>query len=353
MGTDRRETTDHVYNKFSQTLIKHDSSLEAMAKEMDSPSMPLGLFGVLRESVNLPLRNRSLFLSIALFLLIPTSLFFLFNDFAIKPLIVSTVVSSYKMQASSPQSPGFKKLADGITRNIGILISEEVLYVLLCSFISLAATIATVHASAMAYHGKDLTGKGLLVRIKQIWKQPVMTWLLVSLFNLGIFVLVLALMGFVVLTMKSFTSLAFVVVLVTILLLRFYVYMAVVWKLGIVASVLEDGSYGMGAIAKATELIRGRRRQGYVIYLLFKLPPLMILWLLSSAMRDRHRSHASRLVIGLVVVFSSCLEQILTYIAFTVLYSDCKKSQGEKLELEGESGYSLVPSTTHVDAYVP
>ncbi|KAL5986339.1 hypothetical protein ACLOJK_014672 [Asimina triloba] len=57
------------------------------------------------------------------------------------------------------------------------------------------------------------------------------------------------------------------------------------------------------------------------------------------------------LQIGCGVLF--LFDKILTYIAFTVLYSDCKKSHREKLELEGESGYSLVPSTTHVDAYIP
>ncbi|XP_058113321.1 uncharacterized protein LOC131256447 [Magnolia sinica] len=314
-----------------------------------TPFMPMGVFGILREAFKIPSRNGKIFLSITLFLLIPSSLIFLANDFTIKPLVMDLVVKTYKLEANDPQWPGYSKLIDGIRKDVGFLVGEETLLLVISSIVSLFTAVATIFASSMTYYCKDLTHNELFLRIGQTWKRPMITWLYITLFESGYLLLIFLLVGIFTMIAKGSMTLACLTLVLALLLVRFYVYFSMLCKLGIVISVMEEDNYGMGALTKAADLIEGRKRQGYILYVLFKLVGLAVYWVLSSAMQDIDRSHTTRLVIGVVLMHVISLEKILMSMVFTVFYFECKKSHGEKVETGGESGYSLVSTTALVE----
>ncbi|XP_058113880.1 uncharacterized protein LOC131256842 [Magnolia sinica] len=316
-------------------------------KDMDTPFMPMGVFGILREALKIPSKNGKLFLSITLLFLIPSSLLYLANNFAIKPLVTDISAKSVMLQDNDPQRPGYTKLMGAINKDAGILVSGEMIFLLISSMVSLFAITATISASAMAYYRKDLTHNELFIRIGRTWKRPLITRLYIILFNSGCLFLILILIGMLkMFAMGLPIALACLLLVLALLFLCFYGYISVICNLGIVISVIEESNYGIGALAKAAELIKGRKRQGYIIYVLFKLVGLAIYWVLGSAMQVMHLTHAS----SLVLVNIGSLETILLFMVFTMFYIECKKSHGEKVEIEGESGYSLVPTIPLVDA---
>ncbi|XP_058113323.1 uncharacterized protein LOC131256452 [Magnolia sinica] len=333
---------------------------------MDTPFMPMGVFGILRkalkisskngvfgilrEALKIPSKNGKLFLSITLLLLIPSSLLYLAKDFAIKPLVTDISAKSFMLQDNDPQRPAYAKLMDAINKDAGFLAAGEIIFLVISSMVSLFAITATISASAMAYYRKDLTRNELFLRIGRTWKRPVITWLYIILFSLGYLLLFLILIGMLAM-FSTGRPIAFIclVSVLAILFLCFYGYFNVICNLGIVISVIEESNYGIGALAKAAELIKGRKRQGYIIYVLFKLVGSAIYWVLGSAMQGMHLTHAS----PLVLVNIGSLETILLFMVFTMFYIECKKSHGEKVEIEGESGYSLVPTIPLVDVSLP
>ncbi|XP_058113322.1 uncharacterized protein LOC131256448 [Magnolia sinica] len=319
---------------------------------METPFFPMGVFGILRAGLKIPSKNGKIFLSVALLLLIQSSIIYLTSDFAIKPLIMDLAMRSLTLQNIDPQQPSYAKLIDGIKKDIGILAGEETIILVVSAIVSLFVAVATIYTSAMTYHGKDLTCSELFRRIRWTWKRPVITWLCITLFNLGFLLLIILLLGFLMLIAKGSIISTCLVIVLALLSLCFYVYFTLLFILGIVISVIEEGSYGMGALAKAAVLIKGRRWQGCILYVLFSLLGSAIYLVLNLAIQDIHLSNMSRLVIGIVLVNVLSLETILIYMVFTVFYFECKKSHGENVEIEGESEYSLVP-TAFVEDSLP
>jgi hypothetical protein len=56
-----------------------------------------------------------------------------------------------------------------------------------------------------------------------------------------------------------------------------YIYLATVWKVGVVVSVLEDGCHGgLDALYLAGEVVRERRAQGFLIALVLALGDALV-----------------------------------------------------------------------------
>ncbi|KAF8400420.1 hypothetical protein HHK36_013718 [Tetracentron sinense] len=52
----------------------------------------------------------------------------------------------------------------------------------------------------------------------------------------------------------------------TVLAAMFYLYLVTVWVLSLVVSIVEEDCYGMKALGKARELIKGRKVPGFVLF---------------------------------------------------------------------------------------
>ena len=115
--------------------------------------------------------------------------------------------------------------------------------------------------------GKLSTHEDLLRRLRGGGaKGPLITNLYVKLLGLGYLFLFVALASvFFLIARPGSTTLIALGVVVVLLGLLLHLYLVLVWSVSVVVSVAEDGCYGLDAISKAVEVIRGRRRQGVVL----------------------------------------------------------------------------------------
>lgn len=114
--------------------------------------------------------------------------------------------------------------------------------------------------------------------------------------------------------------------------------MNVTWNLGFVVSVLEEKS-GSEAIGKAAKIIKGKRLHGFILNLVFMILTLVI-FLSDLTVK---LAAANSVIIGFFVTVVLGLVNILRWMAYTILYYQCKKNHGEEVELPWSKGYSQVP----------
>ncbi|XP_077237083.1 uncharacterized protein LOC143878721 [Tasmannia lanceolata] len=315
-----------------------------MAKEvvpvaMDSPKL-LDVTGILREAFEIPFKNSKLMLSIFLLVFFPFSLLVLAHYLLSGPLIIEIESQeSYDLSINH--------------QNATIFVCHQFGFSIAFSILSIFSMAITIHASASTYIGKSLNLKETLLRIITIWKRPTITWLYAMLITLAYAFLVLMLFGAFSLITSSVHALITWIGLVGILGMLFYLYLVAVWLLGLVISVVEEGSYGMKAIGKAVELIGGRRVQGFGLILVLGMLSVPIYLLFSLNVIEDEIGSATRFVIGIITTVLLCCLNLFTFVVFTVFYYQCKKSHGEKVEMEGRETYSLVSTALHVVDSVP
>ncbi|KAK9097959.1 hypothetical protein Syun_025004 [Stephania yunnanensis] len=58
--------------------------------------------------------------------------------------------------------------------------------------------------------------------------------------------------------------------------------------------------------------------------------------------KKNDQSAVSRHAVGSFVAASFCIAQMFIYVVFTVFYYECRKSHGEKVEIESEEGHGLL-----------
>ena len=114
-----------------------------------------------------------------------------------------------------------------------------------------------------------------------------------------------------------------------------YFYLAVIWTLAIVVSVLEE-KCGIEALGKAGEIVKGLTLKGFLLKLLFRALYCVLLQLLR--MINNKQSTGTNICASLVVVNSVCFVMMFSLIAFMVFYHECKKMHGEELVSEIQGG---------------
>ncbi|KAJ4951334.1 hypothetical protein NE237_028166 [Protea cynaroides] len=305
---------------------------EAMAKRVlpeGNDSFPvLDVTGVMREAIKLPSKNWKLMTSVTLLLLLPYSILALLHSVIAGPLI--EVVEDSKDDSR-------------VQKDFRVLIGVEVSFFVIFCFISLFGISAAIGSSALTYLGKNVTLKELLLIIPVTWKRLMITALFVTLLTVAYVFLILLVIGAFALVTTTGASVALRAI-VGFPATLFYLYMAAVFMLGLVISVVEEDCYGIKALGKARDLIRGSKIQGFCITLLLELltGPISFLFILITFDDDLEFMAQMAFVSVAAVVF--CIARLFALVVYTVFYCGCKKSHGEEVHVELGSGYRLVPN---------
>lgn len=298
---------------------------------------PLGVPEILREALKIHRKNGRLMASIFLLLLAPSSILVWAHDRAVLPLV----------DDDSDDGEDFAG-----RRAPGRLLLLESLFFLAFGAVSLSAMALTVYASSMAYTGSCLiTLKDAVLRTLAAWKRPMKTCLCVAVITVAYASLLLMLLGGLSLVATGDALTASVVVLGSCAVLFYAFFLAVVWMLGFAVSVMEDDCCGMDALARAAKLIRGRRKDGFLLMLLMLLLGAPIYMLLYLNTREDDQGAPARVAVGVAATALACLLEIFTFMAFTVFYHECRRYHGEKVE--GGAGYGLLPTTVHAANPLP
>ncbi|KDP34246.1 hypothetical protein JCGZ_07817 [Jatropha curcas] len=306
----------------------------------------LGLIGILREALKIFTKNGKLMSSVALLNLFIQSFLFLANLYSIWTVISDIVFEKYLLHLTSPGTPEFTNIFNHIRKDIKIILEIEIIYVILNSISFLLSATVTILAAAIIHREKEhLSLKELLLRTLKSWTRPLVTWLYVSLFALVYIFIFLAILflGIKVSDHNPILLAVFGFVLASLASI-FYIYLSVTWTLAIVVSVAEQ-IRGLEALGKAAQLVKGMKRQGFLLNLVFSTFSLIITQ--GTKLISSSKSLVLAIILALVIINFAVLVRMYWLVAFTVFYFRCKKIHGETVGLEGivcSDEYSKTPT---------
>ncbi|XP_068649175.1 uncharacterized protein [Aristolochia californica] len=288
-----------------------------------------GIMRILKEALIIISRNVKLFSAISLLVFIPSSLLFLVTQLAMKPQIM---IANFDFDSDN------SRLLQHLKRGI-IMLCEALMLLALSWILSVFSMVSTTYASAITYSDqKDLSLRELLASITRPCKRAAVTWVYITLFNMGLVMVVV-----LVVMLNIYLGLTVLGPSLAILASVLNVFLTPVWMLGVAVSVLEEGWYGMRALKKAWDLITGRKFQGVCLSALVALAMLPVSAIDRWKVENGGESMLVPLIWGVLSVAISVLLQLFAHAAYTVFYYECKGSCGEKVDLEEKGRYNLIP----------
>lgn len=212
--------------------------------------------------------------------------------------------------------------------------------------------IATVIVTSESCNNKTLSLKELSSRILKSLRRPIATGFYTTLFVIGYVYSVIYLAGPLLSNLSSdpFDVLGYGL-LFSVFAYIIYLYMASVWILGLVVSVLDEESSGLVALGKSSAMIKKYRFTGFFLNIFLNLMTLALFIGLKIVKGDNNwLSDNPSIRSGLYLVNCSCLVKIFSFVAYTVLYFKCKENPFEDIEL---GGYGSISTTTPLFSGVP
>lgn len=311
---------------------------------MESNSLSI-FVGILRESLMIFLKNRSLMANIALFNFLLHSLLFSCNFLSIEPLIKDFFmkVSEYLFELSDASQ--LTKILKTMTSDFYELIVLQWFFIISLSMASLLSSSITISASSALTYSEEILSfsKDLLSSVLKSCKKLILTWFFISLFELGYFFLVFTSIFPFTVNFGSPNHPTILLYVILFVVSAFRMYMAGFWNMSIVVSVVEEKS-GLESLGKASDSLKGFKLQGFLLSLAYGLPILILrIWGYREMVQKRT---FNPLLMGLILVnIDILLKMLLVDTAFTMLYDRCKlRREEEEVELHASFEYSKVLS---------
>ncbi|EFH62041.1 hypothetical protein ARALYDRAFT_899310 [Arabidopsis lyrata subsp. lyrata] len=209
--------------------------------------------------------------------------------------------------------------------------------------INLYSDLVTVHASALTLKNENIKIKYFPVMTFKSWKGPLVTKFYIALFILGYgFLYAIIFCPLLVFSSKLFFLVAKSVPLL-ILLEVYESYLAIVWNLSMVISILEE-TYGIKALRKAAKIAKGMKPKIFLLNLSFHLLTFGLGQILQLI--NWRRSFSVTLATGLVFVCLDFALRMFQLVTYTVVYFQCKSLQSKDVESLGDVEYTKLSSNT-------
>jgi hypothetical protein len=281
-----------------------------------------GVVAVPGDALCLACRSRKHMLPCLLLALIPSSLLLLDSRVSVYSLLMGFIARMHGLGREYPATP---QLYDPLVRlkSDAVAATHVDVAIVIASYLGrLASTFVVVHAACA---GRHLPVRDLLLKLATSWKAPLVTGLYATLLSIGYTVLSVSPIAVPALNTTAggddpTRRLAVFVTVPVAAAARFlYIYLATVWKVGVVVSVLEDGCHGgLDALYLAGEVVRERRAQGFLIALVLALGDALVGFRGSGRRWRGAFACAAHLLLGLFAPM-----------AYTVFYHECKRSHGD------------------------
>ncbi|ONK62725.1 uncharacterized protein A4U43_C07F7480 [Asparagus officinalis] len=315
------------------------------------PSKSLTFFKIFQESIKLPTKNKTLILPILFLHLLSNYLLYFFIHLSITPLLDDIILNAFSLSfTNNSQSPNFYyKPLYAIQKDTRELIIVEYVFFIVASAISWALNIAIIHVLSCTYKSYDnpLAPKDVLSKVIRTLRGPMITQLYITTFNLGYLFLIIPIIF--VLALYYHPNSPFFIISSTILALMFILilsYMAIVWYVSIVISVVQENCYGLVAIGKAAKIIRGKRMQGTLIVFIEIFAITIIYWSHYRLLVCFYSSSEARLAVGFIYVVVYLVMNMLIWATSTVFYYECMKMYREVAEISMDGGCAYSPVST-------
>ncbi|KAF5180226.1 polyadenylate-binding protein 1-B-binding protein [Thalictrum thalictroides] len=293
----------------------------------------IGFFGVYKEAYKIVFSWRKIFTEIALGLILPLSFLFLAHIYISELLFGTILRNETALDYTRTGSPRYNRISDRLSSEWITFWLFKAVYLLFVLILSLLSTSAVVYTIACIYTAKDLTFKKVLSVVPKVWKRLMITFL----WNFTImFVYNFAAIVVVVLCVLAADALAgkvvglIIMVLLLIVYLAGFVYINVIWHLASVVSVLED-MYGLQAMKKSKELIKGKMGLGSAIYVTIQFCILLIQFAFEEFVIYTD-TLTSRVIWGIICFFLLSSLILLGLVVQTVVYFICKSYRHESID---------------------
>ncbi|OEL33633.1 hypothetical protein BAE44_0005350 [Dichanthelium oligosanthes] len=284
---------------------------------------PRGVAAVLSEALCLARRSKKHMLPCLLLALIPSSLQLVGNHVSVYSLLLGFIARLHSLGRENPVMPRFYDLLLRLKSDADSLSHVNAALAVTAHLSQFASTVVIVHAASAACAGRHLPVEDLRLKLAASWKGPLVTYLYSTLLSVGYTALSVALIAVPALNMAaaggpSSSRLAVVAAAAIAAAARFlYVYLAMVWAVGVVVSVVEDGCRGLEALHRAGEAVGARRAQGFLIAL-------------ALAIANAFVGFGSRGWRGAFACAVHLLLGMFSPVVYTVFYHECKRSsQGD------------------------
>ncbi|XP_027148285.1 uncharacterized protein LOC113748894 [Coffea eugenioides] len=228
----------------------------------------LGFFGIIKESINIVPAWRKIFSQISLALIFPLSFIYLAHIQISQSLFTNIVRDESILDRIPRGTPTYDKISDILSSEWTVFFLFKIGYFIFFLVLALLSTSAVVYTIACIYTAKDIAFKKVMSVVPKVWKRLIVTflWNFVIIFGYNI-VAILVFFVFMTLIPPGVFSGAVLFILFMVYLVGF-VYISVIWHLASVVSVLEE-SYGLNAMIKSQDLIKGKAGISMVIFVIY------------------------------------------------------------------------------------
>ncbi|RID52675.1 hypothetical protein BRARA_G00124 [Brassica rapa] len=303
---------------------------------------------ILHESGKLFLKNKKLMFSVLVFPLFLNVLVYLFNVFAIKPEITNLIQESSLIPLMDPSTPEYLAHLMKVFQDFQQFVVSSYIFAAVSSVINLLSVLVIVHASALTHKEENVKLKDFPVLLTlKYWKGPLVTYFYIVLFTLGYWFLFFIVLFPLLLFSTKLDYLAAKSGALFVLFSVFESYLAIVWYLSLVISILEE-TYGIQALGKAAKIVKGMKPKLFLLNLFFGLVSFGLVQIVRRV--DLNSSFPVILTIGLVLVSSIAAVRMFQLVSYTITYFQCKGLQGKDVESLRDVEYMKLSSTTLIGA---
>ncbi|KAL6962301.1 hypothetical protein U1Q18_037259 [Sarracenia purpurea var. burkii] len=292
----------------------------------------LGLFRIYAESYKIIISWRRIFSQITLALILPLSFIFL-SHIEVSDLLFSKIIDNESQLDETPTgTKAYNNLSDVISSEWASFWFFKFLYFTFLLIFSLLSTSAVVYTIACIYTARPVTFRKVMSVVPKVWKRLMVTFLC-AFFAVLAYNIVAALALILSIFSFGFTRLGIAILIIELIVYSAgFVYMTVVWQLASVVSVLED-LYGVKAMIKSKELIRGKMRIAVVVF--FKLNfCLVIIQVVFERFVVNGDEFGGAVRLGFGILCFLVLFKLILFglVVQTVIYFVCKSYHHENID---------------------
>ncbi|XP_078433854.1 uncharacterized protein LOC144705176 [Wolffia australiana] len=292
----------------------------------------LGIGGIFVEAQKMILAWRRIFAKIAVSLIVPLSVIFLLHVEISDRMFAKIDRNEQALEEAPEGSLREERLIDRLASEWASYAAFKAVYLVVVLVLSLLSTSAVVYTVACVYTAKEMTFRKVLTVVPKVWRRLVVTflWSFAVLFAYNA-VALLVLVPTLLLVGTGAGGVAFLLVFVPAYLAGL-VYVSVIWHLASVISVLEE-RYGLAAMEKSKELVKGKAIVACAIFLVFHVGFVGIEVLFRKMVaRGRGHGDAARAGFGLVLLLLMSLLVLEALVVQTVVYFVCKSFHHESID---------------------
>ncbi|KAJ8769209.1 hypothetical protein K2173_000984 [Erythroxylum novogranatense] len=293
-----------------------------------------GFFGIFRESFKIIFSWKKIFTQITLAFILPLCVIF-FAHFHIAEALFSRI-NGYRSFLDDDElgSPSYYEVSHFFSKRWIPYWFFKFAYFFILLILSLLATSAVVYAIACIYTSKPVSFKKVMSAVPKVWKRVLVTflWSFLLVFVFNTIAGALFLLWAVIFSNRGGGIGIVILIILLVLYIAGVVYVAILWHLACVISVLEE-IYGIKALKKSRNLIKGKTGAavGLVIilglcfggtetvYQIF----VVYVWTLNVGIR---------FAIGLGCLLLLVMVVLIALVIETVLYLVCKSHHHETID---------------------